>query len=103
MIIPYACKVAVHNPSDEGQVRRVSGAGSPTWDNLEDSTADNLITPAAIAGTASFELSWPPAGLSVDLDYRISVFAADATDAKGTPLDMGTVWGRDADVEVELS
>lgn len=90
MIIDYACKIVFRNPSDEGQVRVVSGGSAGTWANIESATFANCaVTPTLNGSTGDYEFSLPT-GLSSTTTYIITVYDPAAVAFNGTRLASGT-------------
>lgn len=87
--IGYACRIAIHNPTDHTQVLRVTVASPQTWDNMDVSTANNLLTPTRIGTSGLYGWNWPAAA-SRTTTYKLSIFAASATSANDTILAEGS-------------
>ncbi|HEV7301587.1 MAG TPA: hypothetical protein VGN72_19640 [Tepidisphaeraceae bacterium] len=70
--------VAVYNPAMPGQVRQVSGAGSPAWVTESATFTECRIALVQVGATGVYYADIP-AGLTFDRDYSVGVYDAAAT------------------------
>ncbi|HEV7299712.1 MAG TPA: hypothetical protein VGN72_10135 [Tepidisphaeraceae bacterium] len=70
--------VAVYNPAMPGQVRQVSGTGSPAWVTESATFTECRIALVQVGATGVYYADIP-AGLTFDRDYSVGVYDAAAT------------------------